>query len=112
MKVAIGADHGGFELKQRLAGYLQSKGHQVLDLGTSSHEVVDYPIFARTVAEAVASGSAERGIMVDGRIGSAMVANKLPGCAPAWAMTSSAQRRVCWPTADPRRQARQRRARY
>ena len=80
MKIAIGADHGGFELKQRLVQHLQSLGHQVRDVGTSSTEAVDYPVFARKVAEAVASGQVERGIMIDGAgIGSSMVANKVPG---------------------------------
>jgi deoxyribose-phosphate aldolase len=80
MKVAIGADHGGFELKKRLIGRLQGLGHEVTDVGTSSNEAVDYPVFARAVAEAVAGGRAERGIMIDGAgIGSSMVANKVPG---------------------------------
>ncbi len=80
MKLAIGADHGGFDLKTRLAARLQGLGHEVLDVGTSSHEAVDYPVFARAVAEAVAAGRAERGIVIDGAgIGSSMVANKVPG---------------------------------
>jgi deoxyribose-phosphate aldolase len=80
MIVAIGADHGGFELKKRLAGRLPGLGHEVIDIGTSSNEAVDYPTFARAVAEAVATGRAERGIMIDGAgIGSSMVANKVPG---------------------------------
>lgn len=80
MKIALGADHGGFSLKGRLAAHLRQQGHEVLDLGTSSDEAVDYPVFARAVAEAVAGGRAERGIMIDGAgIGSAMVANKVAG---------------------------------
>ncbi|MCP4300952.1 MAG: RpiB/LacA/LacB family sugar-phosphate isomerase, partial [Gammaproteobacteria bacterium] len=51
-KIALGADHGGFDLKARLAVHLQKAGHQVQDVGTSSHEAVDYPVFARAVAEA------------------------------------------------------------
>jgi len=80
MIIAIGADHGGFELKQGLAEHLRSAGHQVIDVGTSSKEAVDYPVYARAVAETVAAGKADRGIMIDGAgIGSAMVANKIPG---------------------------------
>ena len=80
MKIAIGADHGGFELKTRLIEHLQGQGMQVLDMGTGSTAAVDYPVFARKVAEAVSTGNAERGIMIDGAgIGSSMVANKVPG---------------------------------
>jgi len=79
-RIAIGADHGGFELKTVLAAHLQRGGHQVEDFGTSSREAVDYPVFARAVAEAVAQGRADVGIMIDGAgIGSCMVANKIPG---------------------------------
>ena len=80
VRIAVGADHGGFELKQQLVAYLQSAGHQIQDCGTSSTEAVDYPVFAEAVARAVASGQCEVGIMVDGAgIGSAMAANKVPG---------------------------------
>ncbi len=79
-RIAIGADHGGFELKTVLAAHLQRAGHKVEDFGTSSREAVDYPVFARAVAEAVAQGRADVGIMIDGAgIGSCMVANKIPG---------------------------------
>jgi deoxyribose-phosphate aldolase len=79
-RIAIGADHGGFELKTVLAAHLQRAGHKVEDFGTSSREAVDYPVFARAVAEAVAQGGADVGIMIDGAgIGSCMVANKIPG---------------------------------
>ena len=79
-RIAIGADHGGFELKTVLASHLQRAGHKVEDFGTSSREAVDYPVFARAVAEAVAQGRADVGIMIDGAgIGSCMVANKVPG---------------------------------
>ena len=78
--IAIGADHGGFKLKERLAFRLREKGHSVEDCGTGSTESVDYPDFAVKVAEAVASGRCAWGIAVDGAgIGSAMVANKVPG---------------------------------
>ncbi len=78
--IAIGADHGGFPLKERLAFRLREKGHDVLDCGTDSSKAVDYPDFAHAVASAVASGRAQWGIIVDGAgIGSSMVANKVPG---------------------------------
>ena len=92
-RIAIGADHGGFELKGRLIQDLREAGHQVEDLGTSSREPVDYPVFARSVAEAVASGRSDVGIVIDGAgIGSAMVANKVAGVRAALAYDlSSAQ---------------------
>ncbi len=78
--IAIGADHGGFPLKERLAFRLREQGHEVLDCGTDSTASVDYPDFAHTVAKAVSLGSARWGIVVDGAgIGSCMVANKVPG---------------------------------
>jgi len=79
-RIAIGADHGGFNLKTVLISHLQKTGHQVEDFGTSSNEAVDYPVFARAVAEAVSQGRADVGIIIDGAgIGSCMVANKVPG---------------------------------
>jgi len=78
--VALGADHGGFALKEDLKNYLQELGYTVLDCGTHSSESVDYPDFAYAVARLVAEGRAARGIMVDGAgIGSCMAANKVPG---------------------------------
>lgn len=78
--VAIGADHGGFEMKKMLFAFLSEKGYQVDDCGTYSADSVDYPDFARAVAEKVASGRAWRGIMIDGAgIGSNMAANKVHG---------------------------------
>ena len=78
--IAIGADHGGFPLKTRLAFRLREQGHEVLDCGTDSSESVDYPEFAHAVAGAVSTRKAKWGIIVDGAgIGSAMVANKVPG---------------------------------
>jgi deoxyribose-phosphate aldolase len=80
MRIAVGADHGGFELKEQLLAYLKSQGHAVRDCGTRGKEPVDYPPIAAAVARLVASGECERGIMVDGAgIGSAMTANKVPG---------------------------------
>lgn len=79
-KIAIGADHGGFELKGVLVTHLRKSGYQVEDFGTSSREAVDYPVYAGAVAEAVAQGRADVGIIIDGAgIGSCMVANKVPG---------------------------------
>jgi len=78
--VAIGADHGGFELKQQLKAYLQDWGYQVLDLGTDNAEAVDYPDFAEAVGNAVAHGEAWLGIVLDSAgIGSSIAANKVPG---------------------------------
>ena len=78
--VAIGADHGGFELKETLKNDLNSLGFDVVDVGTVSKEAVDYPDFAHAVAQLVGTGKAWRGIMIDGAgIGSCIVANKVPG---------------------------------
>ena len=78
--VALGADHGGFLLKETLKGFLSDQGYKVIDCGTSTEDSVDYPDFARVVAEHVQAGRAWRGIMIDGAgIGSCMAANKVPG---------------------------------
>jgi ribose 5-phosphate isomerase B len=78
--IAIGSDHGGFEMKDMLLAYLSELGYQTIDCGTSSKESVDYPDFAYAVAEKVRAGSAWRGIVIDGAgIGSCMAANKVPG---------------------------------
>ncbi|MEA3502091.1 MAG: ribose 5-phosphate isomerase B [Actinomycetota bacterium] len=78
--IAIGSDHGGFALKERLAFRLKETGHDVHDCGTDSTEAVDYPDYAHEVARLVADGSCRSGIIIDGAgIGSAMVANKVPG---------------------------------
>lgn len=78
--VAIGADHGGYELKEILKSYLGELGYQVVDCGTDGTSSVDYPDFAFAVAQLVAQGRVWRGIVVDGAgIGSCMVANKVPG---------------------------------
>jgi len=81
MKLAIGSDHGGYELKEKLKQYIKDTFHyEVVDFGTHSTDAVDYPDFAFLVAAAVAEGQFPLGIIVDGAgIGSAMVANKLPG---------------------------------
>jgi len=78
--VAIGADHGGYELKEQLKAYLRQWGYTVLDQGTDSAAAVDYPDFAEAVANAVARGDAWRGVVIDSAgIGSAIAANKVPG---------------------------------
>ncbi len=78
--VAIGADHGGFDLKENLKAYIAELGFDVRDMGTYNKNAVDYPEFAHGVAKLVSSGKAWRGIMIDGAgIGSCIVANKVPG---------------------------------
>jgi ribose 5-phosphate isomerase B len=78
--IAIGADHGGYPLKERLGFRLREAGYEVVDCGTNSTDAVDYPDFAHAVARKVADGEATWGIVVDGAgIGSAIVANKVPG---------------------------------
>jgi ribose 5-phosphate isomerase B len=78
--VAVGADHGGYQMKEELKRLLTELGHAVRDFGTNSEEAVDYPDFAHLVARAVADGSADVGIMIDGAgVGSCMTANKVPG---------------------------------
>jgi ribose 5-phosphate isomerase B len=78
--IAIGSDHGGFELKSILIPYLKELGYSVIDCGTSSKEAVDYPDFAFAVADKVRLGAANYGIVIDGAgIGSCMAANKVPG---------------------------------
>src|ERR1041385_6927768 len=79
-KIALGSDHGGFELKTELLKYLREKGWLLEDCGTHSKEAVDYPRIAYAVARMVASGECFCGIMIDGAgIGSAMAANKVRG---------------------------------
>jgi len=93
MQIALGADHGGYELKEALKLYLRERGHAIRDLGTSSKDPVDYPKFARAVAESVASGASRFGIMIDGAgIGSAMAANKVPGVLAAAAYNEALAR--------------------
>lgn len=80
MKVALGSDHAGFELKQRAVEYVRSLGHEVSDLGTHSTAAVDYPDFAEAVALAVRDQRAERGILVCGSgVSASIAANKVPG---------------------------------
>jgi ribose 5-phosphate isomerase B len=78
--VAVGADHGGFDMKERIKDILKETGYGIIDCGTNSSDSVDYPDFAFAVARQVADGRAWRGIIVDGAgIGSCMAANKVPG---------------------------------
>jgi ribose 5-phosphate isomerase B len=81
MRIVLGADHAGFEMKQSLLAYVRSLGHEVLDVGAhSSSNPDDYPDFAEAVGEAVGSGRAERGILICGSgVGASVAANKIPG---------------------------------
>ncbi|MBM3820804.1 MAG: ribose 5-phosphate isomerase B [Acidimicrobiia bacterium] len=80
MRIALAADHAGFEMKRDLAAALATSGHEVLDLGTHSTAAVDYPDCAESVAEALRDGHAERGIIVCGSgAGVSIAANKFPG---------------------------------
>jgi len=116
MKIAIGSDHAGFEYKEKIKSLLAELGHAVTDLGTYSTETVDYPLFIRPVAEAVAEGKVERGIVLGGSgNGEAMVANRVRGvrCALCWNVESArlgrahndanvislGQRMISWETA-------------
>ena len=80
MRIAVGADHAGFPLKEELKGFLETEGHQVIDVGTDSTQPVDYPAFCAAVARSVADGHAERGIVLGGSgQGEQMAANKIDG---------------------------------
>jgi ribose 5-phosphate isomerase B len=87
MKIALGTDHAGFRYKEKVKELLTSLGHEVKDFGTFSEEAVDYPLFIRPAAEAVARGECDRGIVFGGSgNGEAMTANKVHGvrCALCW----------------------------
>jgi ribose 5-phosphate isomerase B len=87
MKIALGADHAGFALKERVKRYLESRGHEVIDMGAASAESTDYPPYAFRVAEAVRDGAADRGLLVcDSGNGIAIAANKVEGIRAAIAM--------------------------
>ncbi|HEY0982947.1 ribose 5-phosphate isomerase B [Schlesneria sp.] len=80
MRIALGCDHAGFPLKQRVASLIQAAGHQVIDCGTDSNCSVDYPDYARKVGETIIAGQADRGILVCGSgVGVSVAANKIPG---------------------------------
>jgi len=93
LKISIGSDHAGFEYKEKIRALLSTLGHEVKDFGTFSAEPpVDYPLFIRPTAEAVASGEFERGIVLGGSgNGEAMVANKVHGvrCALCWSLETA-----------------------
>lgn len=80
MKLAIGADHAGYTLKEEVRGYLERLGHEVIDLGAFNAEPSDYPDFAEAVGRALIAGRAERGILICGSgVGVCVAANKMPG---------------------------------
>ena len=80
MKIAIGNDHVALEMKNHIVKYLEEKGHQIINFGTDSTERCDYPVFGKKVAEAVASGECERGVLICGTgIGISLAANKVKG---------------------------------
>ena len=92
MKIAIGSDHAGFNYKEKIKQYLSALGHEVTDFGTYSEEPVDYPLFIRPVAEGVAHGDFERGVVLGGSgNGEAMAANRVKGvrCALCWNVKSA-----------------------
>ena len=92
MRIAIGSDHAGFNYKERIRAWLADRGHDVVDFGTHSTEPVDYPLFIRPVAEAVARGEFERGIVLGGSgNGEAMAANRVKKvrCALCWNVESA-----------------------
>jgi ribose 5-phosphate isomerase B len=91
-RIAIGSDHAGYRYKEMIRQHLTSAGHTVIDLGTHSEEPCDYPLFIRPVAEAVARGDVERGIVLGGSgNGEAIVANRVRGvrCALCWNVESA-----------------------
>ena len=80
MRIVVGADHAGFELKQILAAYLRDRGHEVIDKGTDSTDAVDYPDFAEAVGKTLIDGEAERAVLICGSgVGASVSANKIPG---------------------------------
>ena len=80
MRVVLGSDHAGFEMKQSILAHLQALGHQVLDVGPNSPSPVDYPDFAEAVGMAIINNKADRGILICGSgVGSVVAANKIPG---------------------------------
>ena len=92
MRIAIGSDHAGFQFKTLLIALMQSMGHDVQDFGTHSEESVDYPDYIRPVAQAVARGEYDRGVVLGGSgNGEAIVANKVKGvrCALCWDVTTA-----------------------
>lgn len=92
MKIALGSDHAGFKHKEKIKNLLMELGHEVRDFGTSNEEPVDYPLFIKPAAEAVARGDCERGVVFGGSgNGEAIAANKVKGirCALCWNVESA-----------------------
>ena len=80
MRVAIGADHAGFQLKQVISEHLRSAGHAIIDVGTVSDAPVDYPDYAEALAKVIVEGNADRGVLICGSgVGASVAANKIPG---------------------------------
>lgn len=80
MRIAVAADHAGFELKQLLLAVIREAGHETIDLGTHSTQSVDYPDFAKAIGLAVREGRAERGVLLCGSgVGASVAVNKIPG---------------------------------
>jgi len=80
MRIVIGSDHAGFELKGTIVSYIQDLGHQIIDVGTNNAEPVDYPEYAEAVGKAILEERADRGIMICGSgVGASIAVNKLPG---------------------------------
>jgi RpiB/LacA/LacB family sugar-phosphate isomerase len=80
MRIVIGADHAGFDMKQVIAAYLRQLGHEVIDKGTDSDAPVDYPDFAEAVGKAIIAQEGDRGVLICGSgVGASVAANKIPG---------------------------------
>src|SRR5207344_1681904 len=80
MRIVVGADHAGYELKQYFVDYLRRQGHEVVDAGTHSTDPVDYPDFAEALSKVILAGQAERGVLICGSgVGASVAANKVPG---------------------------------
>lgn len=80
MRIVVGADHAGFDLKQIVIAYLRQRGHEVIDAGTNNGDPVDYPDYAEAVGKIIVEGRAERGVLICGSgVGTSVSANKIPG---------------------------------
>lgn len=80
MRIVIGADHAGYDLKEIITAYLRHLGYEVIDKGTDNDDPVDYPDYAEAVARAIVDGEAERGVLICGSgVGTSVAANKIPG---------------------------------
>lgn len=93
MKIALGCDHGGYELKEQVKKHLETKGYEILDLGCNSNDSVDYPIYGKAVGEAVVSEKANFGIVICGTgIGISIAANKVKGVRAGLCMNTTMAR--------------------